>query len=113
MALGLIVMCDGDSAGHVARLRELDRECPARQIPARSADEAVAVFCPTWNVETWLAYLSGSTVDERRSDYPRLARPRDCQPHVETLYAMCEHDKALRHPAPRRSRPPAKVSAAS
>jgi hypothetical protein len=56
-------------------------------------------FIPTWNIETWLAYLDGAEVDEGRSDYPRLDRERECQRHVEKLIQMCDAGK-LREPSP-------------
>ena len=57
------------------------------------------VFIPTWNIETWFAYLDGATVDEARSDYPRLTRERECQRHVDALTGMCRAG-ALRQPSP-------------
>ena len=57
------------------------------------------MFIPTWNIETWFAYLDGGAVDEARSDYPRLPRERDCQRHVTVLADMCRAG-ALRQPCP-------------
>ena len=57
------------------------------------------VIVPTWNIETWLAYLAGKSVDETKGDYPRLPRESDCQSQVEALAAMCEQGQ-LRPPAP-------------
>lgn len=65
----------------------------------RQPDEKVAIFVPTWNIETWLAYLTGQTVTESLPNYPKLARERDCQPLVESLYQMCQRG-SLRQPAP-------------
>ena len=96
----LVVMLDGDDAGRAARLDELDAACAAQQVaPGRRSDGAVFVFVPTWNVETWFAYLDGETVDESRPDYPRLARERDCRRHVDALALMCRKGQ-LREPAP-------------
>jgi hypothetical protein len=96
---GLIVMLDGDDRGVVGRLDELANVCQGQGIQPREPDEHVAIFVPTWNIETWLAYLSGTDVDESKSDYPRLDRPRDCQEHVDRLHEMCQQG-ALRQPAP-------------
>lgn len=95
----LIVILDGDRVGTVGRLKQLDQACQQEGIDPRLPAERVLVAVPTWNIETWLAYLAGHTVDEGRSDYPRLERPRDCQSHVETLWSMCQQGK-LRQPAP-------------
>jgi hypothetical protein len=99
VAQGVIVMIDGDVQGIASRHMQLDKACENHGLPPRSHDEHVGVFVPTWNIETWFAYLSGQDIDEGKSDYPRLDRPRDCQQHVDQLYAMCQQ-KALRQPAP-------------
>ena len=99
VSVALIVMMDGDDRGVDRRIAELDDACRQRSIPCRDPGEHVLVFVPTWRIETWLAYLGGETVDEEKRDYPRLPRPRDCQPHVDQLSAMCRSD-GLREPAP-------------
>ena len=95
----LIVILDGDDRGVDQRVAELDNACRQRSIPCRNPGEHVLVFVPTWRIETWIAYLEGETVDEGKRDYPRLSRPRDCQPHVDRLAEMCRSDR-LREPAP-------------
>lgn len=99
VATTLIVLADGDAAGVKGRLRRLDEACDRQGVSARTRGERVAVFIPTWNIETWLAYLDGQTVEEGRKDYPRLARPRDCGRHVGVLVEMCRRGE-LRLPAP-------------
>lgn len=92
-------MMDGDRYGVGGRLGQLDEACHAGGIDVRTPGERVAVFIPTWNVETWFAYLDSATVDEARPDYPRLPRERDCQRHVAALADMCRAG-ALRQPCP-------------
>lgn len=99
VATTLLVRADGDAVGVNERLRRLDEACRQRGVAVRSAEDRVAVFIPTWNIETWLAYLDDQNVDESRKDYPRLARPRDCQRHVSVLADMCRRAE-LRPPAP-------------
>ena len=96
---GLIALIDGDSKGVVGRLDELKEACKERDIDFRRDDEPILAFVPTWQLETWFAYLDGEVVDENKRDYPRLRRPRDCQKHVDILAEMCRGRK-LRHPAP-------------
>lgn len=96
---GLVVMLDGDAVGLEERLRSLDESCRERRVEPRRDDDRVAVFVPTWNIETWFVYLDGQAVDEAESDYPKLERPRDCQRHVDTLVGMCRAG-ALKKPAP-------------
>lgn len=95
----LVVMMDGDAEGPMARLNQLDKACREGGIAERARDERVAVFIPTWNIETWLAYLDGESVEEGRPDYPRLASERECQRHVDALAQMCRSEK-LREPEP-------------
>ena len=64
----------------------------------RGADERVAVLLPKRNIETWLAYLGGETVDEH-SAYPKLSFASQCQPQVSTLLDGCRKDQ-LRAPVP-------------
>lgn len=95
----MIVVVDGDNDGVQRRRDLLADACQAAKIEDRSAAEPVVVLVPTWNIETWLAYLAGESVDETRGDYPRLSRESDCQPQVDGLASMCERGQ-LRAPAP-------------
>lgn len=99
LAQGLVVILDGDNQGVIGRHDELAKACQAQGVKPRENDEHVAIIVPTWNIETWLAYLNGTDVDETKSDYPRLDRPSDCQQHVDRIHAMCQQ-RALRQPAP-------------
>lgn len=95
----LIVMTDGDNRGVGTRLDSLKVACEEAGIEPPGQSERVLICVPTWNIETWIAYLDGNTVDEERGDYPRLDRQRDCQHHVNALVEMCQQG-ALRDPAP-------------
>ena len=96
----LIVVIDGDKEGVQRRRDQLAAACRDAGIEDRRADtESVVVLVPTWNIETWLAYLAGESADETKPDYPRLPKESACRSHVETLAAMCEAGQ-LRVPAP-------------
>ena len=95
----LVVMIDGDAEGVRRRMKYLDDACSEANIPPRKADEGVAVFVPTWNIETWLAWLGGETVDENRPDYPRLPKESQCDTQVAALVDTCR-SRELRQPAP-------------
>ena len=95
----LIVLIDGDNKGVASRLAELASACKDEPVSSRQKDERVALFVPSWNIETWFAYLDGTTVDEGRDNYPRLPRERECQRHVDALDAMCQQGQ-LRQPVP-------------
>lgn len=94
----LIVVIDADNRGVGARIQDLDDAAATGKQDRRRPDERVAVFVPGRNIETWLAYLDGQTVNET-DEYPRLEHERDCQLHVERLCEMCR-EGALREPAP-------------
>src|SRR3546814_998919 len=57
--------------GPDARLSELAHACRSVAVEPLGPDDRVVVLVPTWNIETWLAYLDGETVDETKRDYPR------------------------------------------
>lgn len=63
--VGLLVLVDGDEQGLVQRRRQLDQKLREASMAAISASDPVAVFVPTWHIETWLAWLCGHRpVDE-------------------------------------------------
>lgn len=96
----LIVLIDADGRTVDERTRQVEASAVDAGLPGRTAADRVAVFVPARNIETWLAYLDGQTVDEARAQpYPRLDRERDCQAHVDRLFEMCKRG-ALRQPAP-------------
>lgn len=94
----IVVMMDADRATAKERLRQLDELCLAQGVAPRRAGERVAVLLPKRNIETWLAYLDGDTVDEH-SAYPKLPFASQCQPQVNALLDGC-HKNQLREPVP-------------
>ena len=66
----LVVVIDGDADGVAARKEQLLRSCSNAGIELPRPEDRVLVCTPTWNIETWLAYLSGETVDEALKNYP-------------------------------------------
>lgn len=94
----LIVVVDGDGRDFGARVEQIESAAVNDGHAVRAQGERVAIFVPSRNIETWLAYLDGQNVNEE-DEYPRLRRQRDCQRHVERLYQMCQ-EGALRQSAP-------------
>lgn len=94
----IVVMMDADRATANDRLQQLDELCLAQGVAPRRPDERVAVLLPKRNIETWLAYLDGKTVDEH-SAYAKLPFASDCQPQVNTLLDACRKNQ-LRAPVP-------------
>ena len=94
----LVVMIDGDTAGLAERIRQLDEACRLSRIAARTDADRVVLLVPERNIETWLAYLNGATVDET-TNYRKLPKPGHCKEHVRALADMCAR-RELRQPAP-------------
>lgn len=94
----LVIVIDADRSELAERNRQLDDAAREGGLEARQPDERVAMFVPARNIETWLAYLDGRTVNDT-DEYPRLPRQRECQRHVDVLYGMCQQGE-LRQPAP-------------
>lgn len=99
LAQALVVMIDGDQLGHDGRRDSLIQACITAGIDPPKPTEAVAVFVPTWRIETWLWYLDGEATDEGVRDYPRLPKERQCQRHVDALDSMCQAGR-LAPPSP-------------
>lgn len=83
-AVRLVIVTDADTRSVDERLRQLSTALVAAGEPDRASDEAVAIFVPRRNVETWIAYLGVRGVDET-TIYPKLAREGECQPAVDRL----------------------------
>ncbi len=94
----LIVLIDADDQTVSDRVAQIEKAGVDGNQGPRHPDERIAIFVPARNIETWLAYLDGQTVNETDC-YPRLAQERDCQRHVRQLYQMCQQG-TLRQPAP-------------
>lgn len=99
VAEALFVILDGDKDGPDRRKKMLEEQCRAVDIPFRSEKEPVAIFVPTWSMETWLAYLEGQAVDESVRTYRKLRRERDSRWHVKQMAEMCRH-QSWREPIP-------------
>jgi hypothetical protein len=61
--LGFLVVVDGDSSGVQARMKTLH---PTAQDNRESSDR-IAIFIPTWEIENWVLWLSGTYVAESKS----------------------------------------------
>ena len=95
----LIVVTDADAYATGTRRAQLNAACDEKRIPRRDDRDPVLMIVPKRNIETWLAYLDGTTVDEV-APYPRLQRERDCVAQANRLYAMCHEAQRLDEGAP-------------
>ena len=88
MKSGVIAVIDADKREVQDRVRGFDKACEEQDVPRRKPDECVLYVIPKRNIETWLAYLRGETVNEETA-YPRHVSPRSCDREVDRLDAMC------------------------
>ena len=95
----MIVVIDADAQTTEARRAQLNEACDKKEIPRRGEFDPVLLIVPRRNIETWLAYLGGTPVDEVMR-YPRLRRARDCAPHANRLHAICHDAQRLDEDAP-------------
>lgn len=90
LSIGLTVVIDADKLTVQDRLRLLDRTLQESSQPGRQIDEQIGIFVPKRNIETWIHYLKGHTVDENgEKPYPKLECESDCKPLVEDLVRRC------------------------
>ena len=96
----LVVLIDGNTAGARRRRQQIDEACIVEETQPPSNSERVMIGAPTRSIETWIASLAGTTVNETSRNYPKLTgRESECQPQVEELARMCERGE-LSEPAP-------------
>ena len=82
--IALAVLVDADTRSVRDRLRQLDDELVSKSLPRRQSDEKIGIFVPKRNIDTWIRYLQGETVNEVEA-YPRLEKEGDCKPFVAKL----------------------------
>ncbi|MBC6452667.1 MAG: hypothetical protein GDA43_05235 [Hormoscilla sp. SP5CHS1] len=98
LAISLVVVIDADKYTVADRLHQLDTALEEDSQPRRQEEEQIAIFVPKRNIETWIYYLQGETVDEETA-YPKLLRESDCKSDVEELAQQCP--RGLDENAPR------------
>lgn len=84
LSIGLVVVIDADTGTVQERLKQLDDALKAYSQQVRQQDEAIAVLVPKRNIETWIHYSQGETVDEE-TEYSKFSKESACQPYVENL----------------------------
>jgi hypothetical protein len=90
-ASAMIAIIDADAKGVNDRVREFKEVCDARQMKFRYPDEAVAIVVPKRNIETWIHYLNGNSVNEQET-YSKLDRERGCRTAVDNLIKICNSE---------------------
>ncbi|MFM7383697.1 MAG: hypothetical protein ACKO1W_11690 [Microcystaceae cyanobacterium] len=92
LAIALIVMTDADNLSVEERLATLSKKLQENALPDRQKEEAIAVFIPKRNIETWIKYLKGEewSETEKKSLNKNTGNESDCKPQVEALAQRCQ-----------------------
>jgi hypothetical protein len=84
----LLVMLDADKRSVDATAKRLDAICSEQGVAPREQNDNAAVLIPRRNIETWIHFLDGETVDEE-TEYKKLRWESDCKPGVKRLFEVC------------------------
>lgn len=80
----LIFMLDADKIDVHQHLQAFDNLLEAQKMDKRHQFEKIAIIIPKRNIETWIHYLQGHSVNESDA-YTKLRRQRECKPLVKHL----------------------------
>jgi hypothetical protein len=99
VSIGLVVLIDADTGTLEARLNWLASVLDEDEQKKREPNEAIAIFVPKRNIETWIHYLQGKTVNEEDA-YARFKNNEAvCKTAVEDLADRC-YSQSLPEDAP-------------
>ena len=93
VSIGLVVLIDADTGTLQERLNQLAEALSEDSQPERRSDEAIAIFIPKRNIETWIHYLQGEVVNEEDSYTKFENNEAFCKPYVENLAEECRSQK--------------------
>ena len=99
VAIGLVVLIDADTGTLEARLNWLASVLDEDEQENRGSNEAIAIFIPKRNIETWIHYLQGETVDEEDTYAKFENNEAVCKTAVEDLADRC-YSQSLPENAP-------------
>jgi hypothetical protein len=88
----LIVASDADDRAVDERIQTFKDACAEANVPFRKEGERVIFVIPRRNIETWLAYLRGQSVNEVDA-YPKYDNEGDCRGQVTKLHDLCRRQK--------------------
>ncbi|WRH68413.1 MAG: hypothetical protein RSE13_09545 [Planktothrix sp. GU0601_MAG3] len=99
ISIGLVVLIDADNGTLQERLNQLTNALGEDSQPDRRSDEAIAIFIPKHNIETWIHFLQGEVVNEEDKYAKFQNNEAFCKPSVENLAKEC-HSQGLSENAP-------------
>ena len=100
VSIGLVVLIDADTGTLEARLNQLASVLDEDAQENRRSHEAIAIFVPKRNIETWIHYLQGETVNEENAYAKFEKNEAVCKTNVENLADRC-YSQNLPEDAPR------------
>lgn len=100
VSIGLVVLIDADTGTLEARLNQLASVLDENDLENRRSNEAIAIFVPKRNIETWIHYLQGETVNEETVYAKFENNEAVCKTAVEDLADRC-YCQSLPEDAPR------------
>jgi hypothetical protein len=100
VSIGLVVLIDADTGTLEARLNQLASVLDEDELNNREPNEAIAIFVPKRNIETWIHYLQGETVNEEDAYAKFEKNEAACKTAVENLADRC-YSQSLPEDAPR------------
>ncbi|MEG4109128.1 hypothetical protein [Microcoleus sp. S13_C5] len=89
VSIGLVVLIDADTGTLEARLNQLASVLAQDAQEKRQSKEAIAIFVPKRNIETWIHYLQGETVNEEDAYAKFEKNEAACKTNVENLADRC------------------------
>jgi hypothetical protein len=98
--IGLVVLIDADRGTLQERLNQLASVLGENDEKKREPNEAIAIFVPKRNIETWIHYLQGETVNEEDAYAKFEKNEAACKTAVEDLADRC-YSQSLPEDAPR------------
>jgi hypothetical protein len=99
VSIGLVVLIDADTGTLEARLNQLASALDEHEEKNRGSNEAIAIFVPKRNIETWIHYLQGETVNEEDAYAKFENNEAVCKTAVEDLADRC-YSQSLPEDAP-------------
>jgi len=86
---GLVVLIDADTKSPNQILQNLNNALIDSSQERRQPNEAIAIFIPKRNIETWIHYLQGESVDEETEFSKFTKNESACKTCVEKLANQC------------------------
>lgn len=99
VSIALVVLIDADRGTLQDRLNQLASILDEDAQENRRSHEAIAIFIPKRNIETWIHYLQGETVNEEDAYAKFEKNEAVCKTSVENLADRC-YSQSLPEDAP-------------